>query len=225
VFINEDRVVDPDFHHPIFKSFSIQGEHAMHKLITFVVLFCSVPAFAADCPPLLDRTMTTLQGEPINLCKYAGKPILVVNTASKCGFAPQFDKLESMYGKYQQRGLVVIGFPSNDFHQELAKKEEIASYCKVTYGVKFPMMEPSSVKGKEANGLFKALFKITGTEPSWNFHKYLIAPNGRTVYSFETPVEPDSMAILGKIETMLNTVPVSFYDPYFHLHQLVTNQL
>jgi len=137
------------------------------------------------------------------MCQFAGKPILVVNTASKCGFAPQFDKLEGMYSKYEKQGFVVIGFPSNDFHQELSDNKEIAKFCKLTYGVKFTMMEPSSVTGTEANELYKDLIKATGAEPKWNFHKYLIDPDGKTVYSFSTTVEPDSPEVLGKIEAML----------------------
>jgi glutathione peroxidase len=178
----------------------------MYKYILLTILLLSGQAYAAECSPLLNRTLTTLQGDPINLCQYTGKPILVVNTASKCGFAPQFDKLEGMYSKYEKQGFVVIGFPSNDFHQELSDKKEIAKFCKLTYNVKFPMMEPSSVKGTAANDFYKELIKATGAAPTWNFHKYLIAPDGTTIYSFNTPIEPDSPEILGKIETMLEAV-------------------
>jgi len=175
----------------------------VYKYIFFAILLFAGQAYAADCSPLLNRSMYTLQGESINMCQFAGKPILVVNTASKCGFAPQFDKLEGMYSKYEKQGFVVIGFPSNDFHQELSDNKEIAKYCKLTYGVKFTMMEPSSVTGTEANEFYKELIKATGAEPKWNFHKYLIAPDGKTIYSYNTPVEPDSSEILGKIEEML----------------------
>jgi glutathione peroxidase len=137
----------------------------MEKLLLILALFVSPVAYAADCPPLLDRTITTLQGNKINLCDYSGKPILVVNTASKCGYTPQFEKLEALYSKYQKQGLLVIGFPSNDFRQELNSNGEIDKFCKLTYKVKFPMSEPSSVKGKQANPLFKALTQITGEEP------------------------------------------------------------
>jgi len=173
-----------------------------HVLLCATLLFTAT-ASAEGCPPLLNRTITTLQGDKINLCQYAGKPILVVNTASKCGYTPQFEQLEAMYGQYKQQGLLVIGFPSNDFRQEFAKNGEIAQFCKLTYKVKFPMSEPSSVSGKNANPFFKALAKATGEEPTWNFHKYLIAPDGKTVHSFATPVEPDSPEILQKIEAML----------------------
>jgi len=127
-----------------------------------------------------------------------------VNTASRCGFAPQFDKLEAMYSKYGQQGLLVIGFPSNDFKKELATNGEIAQFCKLTYKVKFPMSEPSSVAGAKANEFYKELAKSTGQEPQWNFHKYLISNDGKTVYSFATELEPDSSVIIDKITPMLN---------------------
>lgn len=175
----------------------------MKKLLILFALTLSPIVSATECSPLLDRTITTLQGDKVNLCDYAGKPILVVNTASKCGYTPQFEQLEKMYGKYQKQGLLVIGFPSNDFRQEFNSNGEIAKFCKLTYKVKFPMSEPSSVKGKQANAFFMALAKITGEEPAWNFHKYLIAPDGKSVYSFATPVEPDSAEIIDKIKSML----------------------
>lgn len=175
----------------------------MKKIWILLALTLSPAAYAADCTPLLNRTLTTLQGNKINLCEYAGKPILVVNTASKCGYTPQFEQLEAMYAKYQKQGLLVIGFPSNDFRQELNSNSEIAKFCKLTYQVKFPMSEPSSVQGKQANALFKELASITGTQPQWNFHKYLISSDGKTVFSFATQVEPDSAEIIQKIEEML----------------------
>jgi len=176
----------------------------MKKLLMLIALTLAQNAFATDCPNLLNRTITTLQGDKINLCQYVGKPILVVNTASRCGFTPQFDKLEAMYSKYGRQGLLVLGFPSNDFKQELSTNGEIANFCKSTYKVKFPMSEPSIVTGNNANDLFKALAKSTGTEPQWNFHKYLISTDGKTVYSFATEVEPDSNVIMEKITPMLN---------------------
>ncbi len=175
----------------------------MRTILTLAALLLYFPAFAASCPPLLARTITTLQGDKIDLCQYAGKPILVVNTASKCGFTPQFEQLEGMYSKYKEQGLLVLGFPSNDFKQELSSNAEIAKFCKLTYSVKFPMSEPSSVKGKNANALFKELAKSAGMEPQWNFHKYLISTDGKTVYSFASAVEADSPEIMDKITQML----------------------
>lgn len=175
----------------------------MKTLFMLLALILSPITYAADCSPLLDRTITTLQGNKINLCEYAGKPILVVNTASKCGYTPQFEKLEAMYSQYREKGLLVVGFPSNDFRQELASNGEIAKFCKLTYKVKFPMSEPSSVTGTQANPLFKALAKSTGEAPSWNFHKYLIAPDGKTVHSFATAVEPDGEQVMKVLLPML----------------------
>jgi glutathione peroxidase len=163
----------------------------------------SVPFCASACPALLDHQMKTLEGKPLDLCQFQGKAILVVNTASKCGFTPQFEKLEGMYRQYKDRGLVVLGFPSNDFRQELATNQEVGDFCRMTYGVKFPMAEKSTVTGDGANALFKALATATQEQPRWNFHKYLIAPDGKTVYSFQTQVEPDSKEVMAKLEPML----------------------
>jgi glutathione peroxidase len=167
------------------------------------LLLCVVSAAAADCPSLLNHQYKTLQGGAVDLCQYADRPILVVNTASKCGFTPQFEKLEAMYRKYKDRGLLVVGFPSNDFRQELASNKEIGEFCLLTYNVEFPMVEKSSVTGAAADPLYKQLYEATGQPPKWNFHKYLIAPGGRQVYSFATPVEPDSPEIMGKLTPLL----------------------
>ena len=161
------------------------------------------PALAQTCPDLLNHRYTSLQGKPVNLCEFAGRPILVVNTASKCGYTPQFEKLEAMHKRFQGRGLVVLGFPSNDFNQELASNKEIADFCKLTYFVEFPMIEKGSVKGPAANDLYKQLATATGATPRWNFHKYLIAPDGKTVHSFDTRVEPDSREVMGRLTPML----------------------
>lgn len=164
--------------------------------------FFSAYTFAA-CPPLLNHQFKTLQGKPLDLCAFAGKPLLVVNTASKCGFTPQFEKLEGMYKQYQARGLTVLGFPSNDFKQELASSKEIAEFCKLTYFVQFPMAEASSVTGEAANPFFKQLAAATKQPPAWNFHKYLIAPDGKTVYAFPSSTAPDAVALMDKLLPML----------------------
>jgi len=160
-------------------------------------------AATAACPTLLNEQMKTLEGKPLDLCQFEGKAILVVNTASKCGLTPQFDKLEGMYKKYQDKGLVVVGFPSNDFRQELASNQEVGDFCRMTYGVKFPMAEKSSVTGDAANPFFKRLADTTRETPRWNFHKYLIAPDGKTVYRFGSNTVPDSPEIMAKLEPML----------------------
>ncbi len=172
-------------------------------LLFAAAALASGTALAGTCPTLLDHQFKTVQGKAVNLCDYADRPILVVNTASRCGFTPQFTKLQAMYDAYQAKGLMVVGFPSNDFRQELSTNKAVGEFCLVNYGVKFPMMELSSVKGESANPLFKELAQMTGTQPGWNFHKYLIAPGGKEAYSFATRTEPDAPEIMGKLKLML----------------------
>ena len=169
----------------------------------------AVPANAttapAACSPLLHQSFNRLQDEaPQDLCQYAGKVALVVNTASYCGFTTQYQGLEALYAKYQGKGLVVLGFPSNDFgKQEPGSSKEIADFCFNTYGVKFPMFSKSSVKGPAANSLHAALIKATGKSPEWNFHKYLIDRNGRVVKSYASQVTPDDKTLVADIEKAL----------------------
>lgn len=159
---------------------------------------------AEPCPELLNHAFKRLpSGKVENLCQYRGKVVLVVNTASRCGFTPQFDGLQKIYEQYQAKGLVVLGFPSNDFNQELAEGQKIADFCRLNYGVDFPMFEKTSVKGANANAFYKALSKSAGTEPQWNFHKYLITRDGKTVVPLNSRIEPESREMRMKIETML----------------------
>ena len=173
----------------------------MRHLLAIVLFAASVwaPLAGAACPDLLNHQFTTLQGGSLDLCKHAGKPILVVNTASKCGYTPQFEKLEAMSTRLRDK-LLVVGFPSNDFNQELATNEEIARFCKLTYAVEFPMVEKASVTGPGAMPFYRQLRAATGQAPQWNFYKYLIAPDGKTVYAFGAAVEPDSRELMGKLD-------------------------
>ena len=145
------------------------------------------------CPALLRKSFNRLQDDaPQDLCQYSGKVLLVVNTASYCGFTSQYEGLEQLYARLQAKGLVVLGFPSNDFgEQEPGNSKEIADFCYNTYGVKFPMFSKSVVKGSGANALYKELGKATGSTPQWNFHKYLIARNGQVLGSYPSQVTPD----------------------------------
>ena len=152
---------------------------------------------------IADFTVATNKGEELDLKEKLGKVLLVVNTASKCGYTRQFDKLEAMNKQYGKRGLVVLGFPSNDFNQELASNKEIADFCRLTYFVEFPMVEQGSVAGPRASALFRQLAASGGEAPQWNFHKYLIAPDGKTVYSYRSAVEPDSPQIMERLKGML----------------------
>ncbi len=160
---------------------------------------------APSCSPLLSQTFPRLQDElPQNLCQYQGKVILVVNTASFCGFTSQYEGLEKIYAKYKDQGFVVLGFPSNDFgQQEPGSNKEIADFCKNTYDVKFPMFAKSSVSGSNLNPLFKMLIAKTGTTPKWNFYKYLIDRNGNVVDSYGSMTKPTSSSITAEIEKLL----------------------
>ena len=162
---------------------------------------------AASCPALLKQTFNRLQDDaPQNLCQYAGKVILVVNTASYCGYTKQYEGLEALYAKYSPKGLVVLGFPSNDFgKQEPGNSKEIADFCYNTYGVKFPMFAKSVVSGDAPNPLHAQLIKATGKEPKWNFTKYLIDRNGKVIEYFPSKVTPDDKALVSKIEQALGT--------------------
>ena len=164
---------------------------------------------ARGCPPLLDHTFPGLQDEkPRSMCQYAGKVVLVVNTASFCGYTSQYEGLESLYDKYKARGLVVVGFPSNDFgNQEPGSNKEIADFCRLTYGVRFPMFARSSVSGRGANPLYRQLGDSTGERPRWNFHKYLIDRSGTTVKSFPSEVSPDNALLVATIERLLAVKP------------------
>ena len=156
------------------------------------------------CPTLLKQDVLRLQDEkPQSLCQYSGKVVVVVNTASFCGFTPQYKGLEALHAKYQQRGLVVLGFPSNDFSQETGSNKEIADFCENTFGVKFPMFTKTSVSGKDASPLFKQLTAKTGVAPSWNFYKYVIARDGVSVVSFDSKADPSSGKLLQEIEKQL----------------------
>lgn len=163
------------------------------------------PKPAASCPALLQHQFPRLQDDaPQNLCQYAGKVVLVVNTASYCGFTRQYEGLEALYAKYEKRGLVVLGFPANDFgQQEPGDAKQIADLCFNTYGVKFPMLDKTAVSGPKRNAFYAQLFQATKAAPQWNFHKYLIARDGKTVRSFASEVEPDSKALVSAIEAAL----------------------
>ena len=161
-------------------------------------------AAAEECPTLLNHKFNRLQDDsPQNLCQYAGKVTLVVNTASYCGFTSQYEGLEKLYANYKDKGLVVLGFPSNDFSQEPGNNKEIADFCYNTYGVKFPMFAKSSVKGKEANAMFTALFKVGAKSPAWNFNKYLIDRDGKLVGSYGSTTRPDEKAFVSALEKAL----------------------
>ncbi len=166
----------------------------------------AAPGDAASCPALLQHSFPRLQDEkPQALCQYAGKVLLVVNTASYCGFTPQYEGLEALYAKYGPQGLVVLGFPTNDFGQQEPKDgKEIADFCFNTYGVKFPMFGKTVVKGPQANNAFIAeLSKATGKAPAWNFNKYLVDRQGKAVAYYGSNVTPTSTTLVSAVEKAL----------------------
>ena len=160
----------------------------------------------ADCPDALDYHSRPLAEEsPVHLCDVmAGKVVLVVNTASKCAYTPQYEGLEKLYERYRHRGLVVAGFPSNEFSgQEPGTEKQIQDFCYLTYAVEFPMFEKVRVKGDSANPFFRHLAKVTGQQPLWNFHKYVLDRNGRVVASFPSQVTPEDERLVNLIEELL----------------------
>jgi glutathione peroxidase len=162
----------------------------------------------AACPALLQHTFNRLQtGQPQSLCQFQGKVLLVVNTASYCGYTHQYEGLEAMYRKYKDRGLVIVGFPSNDFSQEPGSNKEVAEFCRTTYGVDFPQFEKSSVAHLSANPLYAALAKQTGKKPQWNFYKFVVDRSGKPVATFPSATAPDNPELTTLIEKLLAERP------------------
>lgn len=159
---------------------------------------------AGQCPAYLDHEFRKLHStQTVDLCAVtAGKPVLIVNTASHCGYTSQFEGLEALHQKYKGRGLVVVGFPSDDFNQEASEEAEAADVCFINYGVTFTMLAPTSVKGPAANPVFLELNR-RAAEPSWNFNKYLVGADGQMVRHFKSSVTPDSTALQEAIEKLL----------------------
>ena len=192
----------------------------VHSIFALLGLaFCAGPAVAApvapaannaadaapaSCPALLRHRFDRLQDEkPQSLCQYTGKVLLVVNTASYCGFTGQYAGLEALYARYRERGLVVLGFPSNDFAQESGNNDQIAEFCENTYGVKFPMFAKSHVAGAQASPFFLELAAQSGQAPRWNFYKYLIGRDGRLVTHFPSLTAPDSKQLQHAVQEQL----------------------
>jgi len=175
-----------------------------HLLIS--VLLLSAHSASLACSALLDVAVRPLAGkEPVQLCeKFDGKVLLIVNTASKCGFTPQYEGLEAMHAKYADQGFAVLGFPSNEFMgQEPGSEEQIKEFCTLTYGVKFPMFEKTQVKGDNASVLYKRLREATGDAPGWNFHKYLVDRNGKVVKSFGSRTKPEDKELVVLVEKLI----------------------
>jgi glutathione peroxidase len=172
--------------------------------ISALLLNAAVQA-APSCPPILNHTLKDIDGETRNLCAYAGKVILVVNTASNCGYTGQYKGLQSLYERYGKKGLVVLGFPANDFGgQEPGGNAVIKDFCETHYQVDFPMFSKVGVVARNANPFHEDLARATGERPAWNFHKYLIDRSGTRVMSFASRVDPESGELVQAIESMLD---------------------
>ena len=166
-----------------------------------------VMATSVSAAALLDEDFRLLASDDsVNLAEaYEGKVILVVNTASKCGNTPQYDGLEKLYEDHKDDGLVVLGFPSNDFMgQEPGTEKEIQEFCRLTYSIKFPMFEKVTVKKGDAHPFFDDLATAAGTYPTWNFHKYLIGRDGEMISEFSPSTQPDDDDLVAAIQTALN---------------------
>jgi len=174
-------------------------------VLSFGLLPLSAPTLADT--DLLGFKLRTLAGESVVDLRqaYAGKVVLMVNTASKCGFTDQFEGLEALYRKYKDQGLVVLGFPSNDFaNQDPGSEKEIQAFCRNTYSVEFPMFEKVHVRGSEAHPLFKALAAHPeGATPKWNFYKFLLDRNGQLVESWGSITTPQDAGLIKQIERLL----------------------
>lgn len=179
--------------------------------LTLALSYVSLNTYAADSPaPSLDAntcndfTNVSLRKlrstETINLCDFKNQPLLIVNTASNCGFTPQFEGLEALYNKYKDEGLVVLGFPSDDFFQEENDEKDTAKVCYVNYGVTFPMLATSAVRGSDANPIFKHLNAQTSS-PNWNFYKYVVSADRKTITRFNSRVAPDSAKLESAIKS------------------------
>ena len=178
----------------------------MKKLIGAICLM-SAAMFGASS--VYEFTMNSIDGKPLPLASFQGKVLLIVNVASKCGFTPQYEGLEAVYEKFKDQGLVIVGFPANNFMaQEPGTNEEIKTFCSTKYNVKFPLYSKISVKGDDKAPLYQFLTDTaanpkTGGEIKWNFTKFLVDRNGKVIARFESPVKPDSPEVIGAIEKAL----------------------
>lgn len=175
-------------------------------LVSAFFLIASASARAADvCPAVLNHPVELLTGgKPQSLCQYAGRVVLIVNTASECGYTGQYEGLQALHKKYAAKGLVVLGFPSNTFGgQEPGGNKKIAEFCQANYGVTFPVFSKIEANPLTKDPVFAGLAAASGAAPRWNFHKYLIDRSGKRVESFESAVEPQSAKLTQKIEALL----------------------
>jgi glutathione peroxidase len=176
----------------------------VRRTLACIAVAVAAGAAQAACPTLLDHRMSSIKGVPVDLCGFAGKVVLVVNTASHCGYTGQYEGLEALYQRFRARGLVVLGVPSNDFGaQEPGTDEQVADFCERTYKVRFPMLSKAVVSGPQAAPLYRGLAAATGEKPGWNFHKYLVGRDGRAAGSFPSAVKPGDPKLVAAVEKAL----------------------
>ena len=178
----------------------------MVKFSSFLILFLS-GIFYADCPSLLDEKVKVLnKSEYQDLCEYNDKTILIVNTASRCGFTYQYEGLQKLHDKYADKGLVVITVPSNDFNQELKTDAAVQDFCEINYNLTLPMTTITSVKGSTAHPFFQWIREEHGFTPRWNFYKVLLDPEGNVAETYNSITKPTSKKITSKIEEFLGRI-------------------
>ncbi len=173
--------------------------------ICLAAAFACAPAIAAD-PTVHDFAFQDIDGGTLSLAEFTGKPVMVVNTASRCGFTYQYDGLQALYDRYRDQGLVVLTVPSGDFGgQELDTEAEVKEFCAVNFNLDLPMTSITKVRGRDAHPFYKWARDVLGPHnaPGWNFHKYLVTPDGQLVKAFSTNVEPESPQITRAVEALL----------------------
>jgi len=178
----------------------IAGEPDMRLIFGLILTMLASTGIAAP----RDAVFASIDGGNIALADFAGRPVLVVNTASQCGFTYQYDGLQALYEKYRDRGLVVLAVPSDDFNQELGSAAEVKAFCEINFGLTLPMTDVTHVRGSRAHGFYKDVKAQTGFTPRWNFNKVLIGPDGSVVETWGSNAKPDSGAIPRAIEALLN---------------------
>ena len=182
----------------------------MRCLLTLFAFLAACSAAAAETGKSAhDFAFTSIEGQPLPLAQFEGKVVLVVNTASRCGYTPQYSDLQAVWTRYRERGLVVLGVPSNDFGgQEPGSESEIKTFCEVNFDIDFPMTAKVHVKGEEAHPFYKWAADRAGSDgtPRWNFHKYLLGPQGQLVGWFSTPTAPTSNEVTRTIEAQLSAL-------------------
>ena len=175
------------------------------KLLSFFFFILFMSKAETSEKVFHDFTIESISGDTINLSDYKSNVVLLVNTASKCGFTPQYSGLQKIYEKYKDDGLVVLGVPTNDFNQELSKDSEVKEFCEIRFGVEFPMSSIQPIRGENAHPIYKWIksnVSVIG-QPRWNFHKYLIGKDGKIINWFSSMTSPTSEGLLNQIETAL----------------------